>query len=1177
MSWKYLVVIEGPGKIKKYSSILGKEYKIVATKGHCVDLPSKGINIKIKQDKNGFYNFDPNYQIMDDKKEIVSDLVSLANQAQIVYLMSDCDREGEAIAWHVFNYLPKTLTVKRASTNSITKSEVEAAIKSASTINMPLVYSYEARRILDRVVGYKCSFLTKTATGGTSVGRVQSAALRLITEREQDIQKFVPEEYWDIKANLLSAKKDKFDAILIDPDKMSIKNKASAYNIVKDIENQIAICSKHEVKTQSSRPYPPFTTSTLQQSASTFLGMTQSRCMKAAQKLYEAGLCVKPGEIVCLSDGSLECIEDLRHIEVPIIGFDDPDYIDTDYKTKHAKIENFFQIPYKGNLYKIRTKNGLELSVTPDHPLLCWNGSKAFWKKAEHINSKDIIFSAKNFQCNREGDYSFEDMLRLTGKKVYGFIDPKLAKPILLKHKSTVKESTYYKWRKLGKVPIEYISSEVPIKSYAVENSNITENYNKEYLYYMIGLFLGDGYLGKEDIITFPRTMATDNQWQEILNLEKKGRKIDDLRSKFIKITGKGIVSICEMLIDGIRGDKCDRIKIPRFICTSKEHLLYRFIAGLMDSDGCIHTCPITGKVQILYTSISQIMAKQLVMLFRSLGYNASFHRRTGDPKSISVKIQGNSRLDFLQAIKPYLIIRREKAEKAIHAMMLRKCINDQSDSCPVFDLMESERKKNGITKQQISLSCFGNSSSYWTYQRLIKGRNRPSFVSRENLNDISDYLDSVTLSDIANGDLIFEEIDQISIEEYDGYVYDITSSTNSFIVNGICSHNCTYHRTDSVKLSPEGLKEIRSYVSTTFANQYHTAQPNIFKTTAKNAQEGHEAIRPTDINKLSAGSDSDEKRLYEMIWQRAVASQMSDCQTEKIVVQFDVKKYKLESRGSRMLFDGFRKVWSYGGTGDTLLPVISEKDKFNITKVDADQKFTQPPPRYSSASFVKTLEKEGIGRPSTFESITRTLKDRGYIEIKNNSFHGTVLGINVVEFLKKANFCFIDLAFTSSMESDLDFVAESKETKENVLHNFYIRLINDIQTANAIKDQLQKTSINCPNCGKPLMMKYGSFGPFFSCEDRKVCGFTANVGPDGNPEAKTVPQPKEYGKNPCHACGEKMVKRQSKFGVFYGCSNFPSCRAMQDEVGVPIEKKTKKWSKKSGKKTSKKRGKKND
>lgn len=676
MSWKYLVVIEGPGKIKKYAAILGKEYKIVATKGHCIDLPSKGINIKIKQDKSGFYDFTPNYQIMDDKKEIVSDLVDLAKQANIVYLMSDLDREGEAISWHISNYLPTSVVTKRAVTNSITKSAVEAAIKSASTINMPLVYSYEARRLLDRIVGYKCSFLTKMATGGTSVGRVQSAALRLITEREQDIKKFVPEEYWDIRAHLLSAKKDKFESILIDPDKMSIKNKASAEKIVKDIEKQKAICSKHETKTQSSRPYAPFTTSTLQQSASTFLGMTQSRCMKAAQKLYEAGSIV--------------------------------------------------------------------------------------------------------------------------------------------------------------------------------------------------------------------------------------------------------------------------------------------------------------------------------------------------------------------------------------------------------------------------------------------------------------------------------------------------------------------YHRTDSVTLSPEGLKDIRGYISTTFANQYHTSQPNVFKTTAKNAQEGHEAIRPTDINKLSAGSDSDEKRLYEMIWQRAVASQMSDCQTEKIVVQFDVKKYKLESRGSRMLFDGFRKVWSYGGTGDTILPVIAEKDKFDITKVDSEQKFTQPPPRYSSASFVKTLEKEGIGRPSTFESITRTLKDRGYIEIKNNSFHGTDLGINVVEFLKNANFCFIDLAFTSAMESDLDFVAESKETKENVLHNFYVRLIKDIENANKLKVQLQVTGINCPDCGKPLLMKHGSFGSFFSCEDRKVCSFTANVGPDGKPAAKTVPKPKEYGKNPCHVCGEPMIKRQSKFGVFYGCSKFPACRTMQDEAGAPIEKKTKKWTKKTSKKATKKRGKKN-
>lgn len=666
---KYLVIIEGPGKIKKFTAALGKDYKVLATYGHCIDLPSKGINIKIKQDTKGVYEFTPNYKVMDDKKNIVSDLVSEAKKYQMTYLMTDPDREGEAIAWHIANHLPKSVKTCRASTNTLTKVSILKAIKSASTIDIDMVKSYETRRMLDRIVGYKCSYLTKSATGGTSVGRVQSAALRLIAEREQEIKKFKPEEYWEIKTELLSSAKDKFWGNLVDPDKMTIKEKKSADKIVKVVKGKVLACSKHQVKQQSSRPSASFTTSTLQQASSTFLGMSQSKCMFAAQKLYESG---------------------------------------------------------------------------------------------------DI-----------------------------------------------------------------------------------------------------------------------------------------------------------------------------------------------------------------------------------------------------------------------------------------------------------------------------------------------------------------------------------------------------------------TYHRTDSVSLSKEGLTEIRDFIKATFPANYQTASPNYFKNTAKNAQEGHEAIRPSDVTKLGAGADSDQRRLYEMIWQRSVSSQMEDAQYERIVAQFEIKEYAFETRGSRQLFDGWRKVWSYGGGADVLLPSMSVGDKFDSIDITSEQKFTQPPPRYSSASFVKTLEKEGIGRPSTFESITKTLKARSYIEMKAKSFQATDLGIGVVEFLKRANFCFIDLQFTSAMESDLDLIAESKETKENVLHKFYVRLLTDIDAGKLIKDQGQVTKFNCPDCKKPLQMKHGKFGSFFSCEDRKECKYTANVGENGEPKEKEPPKPKVYGKDPCHLCGEKMIERTSKYGSFTGCSKYPKCRGMRDAAGDPIVKKKKVW-KKKGKKSAK-------
>ena len=195
---KYLVIVESPEKAKKIGAYLGKEYKVMASVGHVIDLPSKGLNVDIKKD------FTPKYGVMPGKEDVVSAIVAAAKDVDLVYLMSDPDREGEAIAWHLSKQLPAGKKFKRAKTNSITKQAIVDAIANASDIDYELVDSYETRRILDRLVGYKCSFITTSATGGKSAGRVQSAALRVLAEREKEIQSFVPQEYWDIHAELLT-------------------------------------------------------------------------------------------------------------------------------------------------------------------------------------------------------------------------------------------------------------------------------------------------------------------------------------------------------------------------------------------------------------------------------------------------------------------------------------------------------------------------------------------------------------------------------------------------------------------------------------------------------------------------------------------------------------------------------------------------------------------------------------------------------------------------------------------------------------------------------------------------------------------------------------------------------------------------------------------------------------
>jgi DNA topoisomerase-1 len=658
---KYLVIVESPSKATKIAQYLGKDYYVMASKGHIADLPSKGLNVDLKK------NFKPHYEVMEDKVDVVAKIVSEAKKAQAVYLMSDPDREGEAIAWLISQQLPSGTQFFRAKTNSITDTAVKQAIDEADQINMDLVDAFEARRILDRLVGYKCSYLTQSATGGKSAGRVQSAALRALSDREKEIKSFVPQEYWDIGAELLTTNKDKIWTRLTKPEKMDVSNEDKAKQIVAALTKKTAVVSKYDTKEVFSSPYAPFTTSSLQQTAATILGWSQDKTMSVAQALYE-----------------------------------------------------------------------------------------------------------------------------------------------------------------------------------------------------------------------------------------------------------------------------------------------------------------------------------------------------------------------------------------------------------------------------------------------------------------------------------------------------------NSFI---------TYMRTDSPYIEPGTISALRTEIQTRYGKKYLPDKANFYASKAKNAQEAHEAIRPTHVEVEQIDElESDHKKLYKMIWQRTVASQMERSKSLGVSARFTVGSYELGANGSSLLFDGWKKVWHYALSDDTLLPVLNIGDKCDIIDVSSEQKFTQPPSRYTKSSITKLYEETGIGRPSTYASITKTLLARKYIELLKNSYQVTDLGLKVSDFLQKSGFCFIDLDFTSKMEEKLDRITNKEAKKIDTLTEFWDRLQKDITNAKTLKVDASQTNFPCPKCKNMLALKHSKFGAFFGCTDKKECGYTAIVGPDGEPKEKP---PKEYGSEPCQLCGSKMVKRNSKMGGFFGCEKFPSCRGMRNLQGEVIEQKKtegkkpwKKWKK---------------
>lgn len=668
---KSLVILESPNKVKKVKSFLGKDFEVTATKGHIRDLPPKKIGVNIKK------GFEPTYENYPDKVAIIKNIISMAKKCDTVYIMTDTDREGEYIGYHVINILPKSTKIKRAKAGSITKKAILDAIKNAEDMDKNLVDAAETRRILDRIVGWKCSFITKQATGGQSAGRVQSASLRIIAEREKEIRGFIPEEYWPIEATLENSKGERVFAQIKKPDKLKIKNEKSAKEICDTFRKEQILVSKYDVKSVSTKAYAPFTTSTLYQSASSTFGWGSKKTASVAQSLYEEG-----------------------------------------------------------------------------------------------------------------------------------------------------------------------------------------------------------------------------------------------------------------------------------------------------------------------------------------------------------------------------------------------------------------------------------------------------------------------------------------------------------FI---------TYIRTDSKFIVPEFINDVRSDITHKYGSQYCPSKRNFFANKG-NAQEAHEAIRVTDLShSMSPGTDNG--KLYTMIAKRTSASQTANMEQEKRVGEFACKGYVLVSHGSKVTFDGWRKVWDYGSLGDVELTELTVGEEMKLIDLKTEQKFTTPPNRYNESSIVKKLETLGIGRPSTYASIIETLLKRTYVEKQGKALHATDMGIRVSDFLILANFCFIDLQFTAELEEKLDCIARGDCCKLGILQEFWERLKSDLESAKVAKNEAEKTDYPCGKCDGKLVLKHSQYGAFYTCEFRtdkeKPCDYKCDVGDNGEPKEREVKAVVD-SQFPCPNCGQNLIVRLNKKGGEYlGCRNWKEKKCLgfyNADDGEPIVFKKRTYKKKKYKKRGKKK-----
>lgn len=386
-----------------------------------------------------------------------------------------------------------------------------------------------------------------------------------------------------------------------------------------------------------------------------------------------------------------------------------------------------------------------------------------------------------------------------------------------------------------------------------------------------------------------------------------------------------------------------------------------------------------------------------------------------------------------------------------------------------------------------------------------------------------------------------------------------------------------TYMRTDSTNLGKAAQGQILSYIEKTHGKNF--AEPRIYKTKSKNAQEAHEAIRPTHIDKTHAGTDparnathsvagGEQDRLYRLIWERAVSSQMSDAKLLKTKITANVSGEKdvpdFSATGSRLLFPGWLAVDSAARGEDVELPKVNNGEELKLLGLSSEEKFTEPPGRYSEAGLVKELEARGIGRPSTYASIMRTIEDRGYVRKEGKTLFPTDTGEVVSDFLEKHFANYISDTFTAEMEDELDEISRGEREYEKTLRDFYKPFLKDVKA----KDKLEKATnlgdapegIKCPKCGSAMIIKLARSGKFYSCSKYPDCDGALML--DGT----KLEGPKETGEM-CPDCGDKKGKsgggkliikeRRDGSGTFIACSRYPKCKFIKADEAELARKRT--------------------
>ncbi|WP_456472948.1 reverse gyrase [Methanocaldococcus sp.] len=955
-----------------------------------------------------------------DSKENIEIIREIADEVDAIFIATDIDTEGEKIGYDIaLNSMPFNKNIYRVGFNEITKRAILKAVESFKKgeelkLDENKVKGQVVRRIEDRWIGFRLSQKLWEVFNKNylSAGRVQTPVLGWIIERYNEHKIKVPYLSLKLENDIYIGKVWEKE---FDKDEVEVE--------VKIYEKEI-------------NPLPPFTTDTLLEESTKRFNLSADEVMAIAQELFELGLCLTPDTYVVLGDGRIETIEDIVNIQEGNILSLDLD----DLSIKKDIVTKFWKLRYTGNLRKIILSNNYEIKATPDHHLLVLRDNQLRWISAKDIKENDYIAMPFNYKVDRK-PISLLNLLKyldITDVLIEFDENSRIFEKIEEFIRKNIKTSTKYKYLRNKRVPLKYLIKwnfnldEVEKEAKYIYKSvagtkKIPLFKLDERFWYFVGLVLGDGSIQNSKIMIAQTPL-------------KDVKTILDETFPFLHnwISGNQVNISNPIIAEILRKLGTREGKLNGIIFSLPENYVNALIAGYFDTDGCFSLLYNKNvkkhNLRMLLTSKRKEILEKIGIYLNSIGILNRLHK---DKNGIYSLIISNKSLEtFKEKIAKYLRIRKEAFERGYNTYREEHGEGFGCDLLPVKEIFEKLTFKIGRNK------ILKDSKIYIENWYKEKTNNIP----RNKLKTVLKYVNNSEykefLEKIVDGEISFVRVKNVEDIFYDGYVYDLTIKNNqNFISNGVISHNCTYHRTSSTRVSLDGMRVAKEYLKLNNLEDY-------LKNREYFMEGAHECIRPTKpmdteeliefLKESNIKLTKNHIKVYDLIFRRFIASQMKEAIVEYEEIYIKDLDEKIEGYID-IKFDGWSRIYNLK------LKKLPKIEKNYLKVLEKSIKKVPKVPLYDEGEVIKLMKERGIGRPSTYAQIIKKLLDRGYV-IKSkgkNKLIPTKLGIEVYNYLISHYPHLISEERTRELEEIMDKIENGEVDYLEVLRTLYEEILS--------------------------------------------------------------------------------------------------------------------------------------